>query len=415
MPNPPGNSPKDRRRPAPTIDLTATEVESRPVAWVEDEAKTDAPATGGNPPPPPPQGASRPGAAPPPWLPVAVGLAAGLLGALLVLLAAWLAGWPGGTATAGLDDRLARIEAQLGARPTAPAIDPAKVDDLASRLARAEAALARPATPDAALTNRLGAAEDLLKSFNQNIADLIRRGDEINATQRAIRERIDAHSATLAELARKAVTGAGIERAEVEALLGRIAALEAADRVLKEEIARNTDRAARLAVAAANLRAAVERGDGYAAELAAAKALGAPAQALAPLESFAASGLPSPAALARELSALTPDMTRLAGAVATTGEGVSFLDKLAANAEKLVRIRPADAPPGDEPRAIMLRAEQRAQTDPAAALAEIVKLEPQVRAPAAGWIKTVEARSAAVTAARRLADESARALTKASP
>lgn len=435
MPNPTSGSPTSgsnntvppggRRRPAPTIDLKATEVESRPVAW----AVTDDPAaeSTGEPagaasstgeaahdnPPPPPESLAR-GTAFPSWQPIAAGLASGVVGALLVLVIVWLSGSSGGDTTA-MNSRLARIEAQVNApRPATPSIDPAKLDELGARLNRIETAVAQPraSAPDPALANRLAVVEETLKVFNQNVADLNRRGDEINAGLREVRERIDSHSSALAELARKAVQGGGVERSEVDALLARLTAVEAVGRGLKEDIARSTDRPARLAVAASNLREAVERGAPFAAELTAVKSLGAPAASLTPLESFATSGLPSSSVLAREFSALTPELMRLAGT--TTGQG-GILDKLQANAERLVRIRPVDEPGGDDPRSLIARAELRAQTDPAAALTELNKLPPAIRAPAAAWAAKVEARNAALAAARRVADSASTALTRAAP
>ena len=70
----------------------------------------------------------------------------------------------------------------------------------------------------------------------------------------------------------------------------------------------------RLAVAAEALRAAVERGAPFQAELAAVKALGADAKATAQLEPFAAQGLTSAAELGRELTALMPALYRATGA-----------------------------------------------------------------------------------------------------
>ena len=60
---------------------------------------------------------------------------------------------------------------------------------------------------------------------------------------------------------------------------------------------------------------------------------------LAALEPFAKSGVPSAAALARELTALMP---ALAKAVGTAPRESGILDRLKANAERIVRVRPID-------------------------------------------------------------------------
>jgi hypothetical protein len=176
--------------------------------------------------------------------------------------------------------------------------------------------------------------------------------------------------------------------------------------------AAGSDRSARLAVAAAALRDAVERGDPFAAELAVVKPLASDTSLLAPLEPFAASGVPSIAVLGQELAAIIRPMLRAAGAPPRDG---SILDRLQANAEKLVRIRPVDEARGDDRSAILARIEQRAtHANISGVLAELAKLPPAVRAPAQAWIAKAEARNKAVEASRRLAADAIAAL-KATP
>ena len=137
----------------------------------------------------------------------------------------------------------------------------------------------------------------------------------------------------------------------------------------------------------------------FAAELAQAKSLGADDKALAPLEPFAATGVPTPAALAQELRALLPAMLKASGAQAPAG---GFLERLQANAGKLVRIRPVDAPAGDDASAVLARIEiDAANADIAAALADLGKLPDATRAPAQAWI--AQGASAPGRACRRAA------------
>ncbi|MBV9347585.1 MAG: hypothetical protein JO245_06375, partial [Pseudolabrys sp.] len=164
-----------------------------------------------------------------------------------------------------------------------------------------------------------------------------------------------------------------------------------------------------LALAAAGLRDAVIRGEPFAPRLAAVRALGADERKLAPLEPFAAAGLPSQAALASQLRALLPRLVEAADASTDT----KFLSRLQANAEKLVRIRPVDAPAGDDAAAILARIEVKAaRQDVAGAQEELAKLPANIRAPADPWIKQVSARQTALAAAQALAEESAVALGK---
>src|SRR5205085_4343483 len=113
------------------------------------------------------------------------------------------------------------------------------------------------------------------------------------------------NAAEAAKSASEAANKMEVQRSDFDALASRIMALESAVKGLAAATA-PVDRAARLTVAAEALRAAVERGAPYQAELTALHALGVDQTATAPLEPFAASGVPSTDALARELDALTP-------------------------------------------------------------------------------------------------------------
>ena len=157
------------------------------------------------------------------------------------------------------------------------------------------------------------------------------------------------------------------------------------------------------------LRDAVMQGAPFEAELAAVKSLGADDKALAALTPFAASGLPDDKALARELSALMPAMLRESGAQAPA----TFLERLQANADKLVRIRPVNAPPGKAPADVLARIEiDAANAKIAAALADLAKLPEKTRAPAQAWIEKAKARQAALAAAQALAVDTARGLAR---
>jgi hypothetical protein len=249
----------------------------------------------------------------------------------------------------------------------------------------------------------------------ETVSILGRRSDDIGVTAREARARVDTLAAALAELTQKVnrLGAPAIERRELEALASRVDAIERGEKAVEAELARRTDsgdRLLRLAVIAATLKGAVERGGPFAAELNAAKAFAPDAKTLAPLEPFAAAGVPTAAALARELSALAPALYQAAGAPAREG---SFLDKLQASAEKLVRVRPAEEIAGAEPAAVVSRAEAKAaRADLAGALAELAQLPAAARAPAEPWIKQAQARAAALEASRRFAADALVALGK---
>ena len=156
------------------------------------------------------------------------------------------------------------------------------------------------------------------------------------------------------------------------------------------------------------LRAAVERGEPFAQELAAAKPLVPDAAALSALEPFAAIGVPRAATLARELAQLTAPMLTAAGNAPRDG---GIIDRLQQNAERLVRIRPINETPGDDAATVIARAEAKAaHGDIVAALSELAQLPAPVRAPAQAWIKRAEAQVAALAAARRIAESAVGAL-----
>src|SRR5262249_26139840 len=194
--------------------------------------------------------------------------------------------------------------------------------------------------------------------------------------------------------------------AEIDTLMSRIATLEQNARALEQsaraseaELKRRAsapvdDARSRLAIVSMALRNAVESGAPFTAELSAAKALSADARAVATLEPLSSGGVPTASALGRELAGLMPAIWK----TSRTDEAPqgSFLERLQANAQKIVRIRPAGDVAGDEPDNVKARIEVRAEnSDIRGALAELAKLPPDARAPAKAWIAKADARSAA--------------------
>jgi hypothetical protein len=315
-----------------------------------------------------------------------------------------------------VEARVARLERQLSelaGRAPPPTVDVRVIDDLTGRLAKLEATVAglRPPALDPTLLNRIATVEGALKALDEKLGIVARRTDDISVIARDAREKADATAAALAELAQKVArlgtAGTG------DATDNRIATLERTAKAIEAELARRGigqagDRAVRLAVTAAALNAAAERGDPFATELAAAKALAGNPPVLAPLEPFAATGLPPVAALGRELQVLVPVLAQAAGAAPREG---GFLDRLQANAQRLVRIRPINEGPGDDPTTVLARIERyAAQGDIAAALTELAKLPAEAQSRVQAWTAKAQARMAAIAASRRFAAQSFAAL-----
>ena len=156
------------------------------------------------------------------------------------------------------------------------------------------------------------------------------------------------------------------------------------------------------------MRDAVTSGAPFAAELKVAQSLGADSKAIAALAPFAPHGVPSEKTLAHDLSALLPAMVKASG---TQKAPSDFLDRLQASAEKLVRVRPLDAPAGDDAAAVLARVElDAANADITSALADLGKLPDKIRDVAITWIARAKGRAAALAAARQIAADATRAI-----
>jgi hypothetical protein len=302
-----------------------------------------------------------------------------------------------------LDVRLAgaeRVVRELASRAPTAVADPKALEEVTRRVAKLEATPPSPAG-DPAFAARIAALEAEVKAMAATVASVGRRDEEVLAAARDARARADASAAALAELAQRIPAATAAERSALEALANRVTAVERS-----EKAAESGDRALRLALAATALNNAVERGDAFAAELATAKALGADAKLVAALEPFARSGVPSAATLARQFSELAPSLQ-------TSGVREGVLARLQVNAEKLIRIRRVDEPAGSDAAAVVARAEAKvSRGDIAGAVSELAQLPPDARGPAEAWIKSAQARIAAIDASRRLAADALSGLGK---
>jgi hypothetical protein len=298
----------------------------------------------------------------------------------------------------------------------------AAAPDLAARLDRIERTIeaqrAEP-KPGESLGSRVSELQAQTKSLADALAALTQRADQIAGTSQSAAKQADA--ALSAEAAAKSSSEAAgkneAQRNDLDALGGRIMALESSVKGLAAATAPLTssgadDRAARLTIAAETLRAAVERGAPFQAELAALQSLGVDAKKTEALDPFAASGVPSALALARELDALIPT---LQDAAEPQSADATFLDRLKTNAQKLVRITPVNAPTGSEPQDVIDRIRRdAAQNDIAAALTDINALPDSAKPLAAAFTKKAAARAAALAAVGQIAADALAALTQSS-
>jgi hypothetical protein len=280
--------------------------------------------------------------------------------------------------------------------------------DRSARLDKIERAIESQRT-EPAVGGRIAGVEAQAKSLGDGIAALQRRVDEIAASGQSAAKQADTalNAAAAAKSASEAANKMEVQRSDLDAVASRIMALESAVKGLAAATV-PVDRAARLTVAAEALRATVERGAPYQAELASLRALGVDEKTTAPLEPFAANGVPTAAALARELDALTQALQQ---ASQPEPGDATFLGRLKANAEKLVRITPAGAPVGSDPAAVVARIRfDAAHGDIDAALAAIDALPDSAKSLTAAWSKKAAAREAALAASRQIASDALAAL-----
>jgi hypothetical protein len=438
------------KRPAPTIEGTATEVTVEPAAEEAAEPKDEATAKTADEALAPPAGSEETGqtedteetaddeepaakaaSAPPPRGSrigsVLSHLTAGVLGGLVgagAIAFVWtylpVNQQPKTADLKPLENRLAALEAAPEAPDNGPEIAKmeARLDALESK---------KPETPPeiASLTDRVSKLEASLKSMaaaakeGSSVAGAAATSQQINRAEQRLDDKITtamaeaktANAASIAALKKdlaatdaklKALANAELGSGDASRLAPQIAALD--DRMSKLEsmlpsLADAVDqdatdtKAATLAIAFANLRAAIDAGRPYATELATLGALSPGNGDLGPLLDYDDEGIPTTAQLkvsfesARNaaLSTAAPDAT------------ASLADRLMASAESLVKVRRVDAQAeGDTPDAVLARAAAKLdQGDLAASVKEVETLKGSPGAAFADWLDQAKARLAA--------------------
>jgi len=378
MPEDEGPAPDSGRakRAPPTIDLEASEVsgETRKVGdGAQPERSSEAPSS-----PEPPAAAISA------WL---IAVVSGAVAAALVIGVGWMLGWPAVPAT-----------------PAASEINAAVIGDLGARVAAVESRTSKPATsaPDPASAARIEALEKSIASLRGEVAGARAQSEKLAAALNDVKAAPRDSSAPL----------------DLTDINARLAGLESATRAQSAEAVQQNAKPAddvplRRVVASALLDVLVRIGEPYSAALAAAKSLAANPDALQPLDGFAAKGVPSPAALSRDLLTLVPKLSPPAPENSTTGAGI--VDRLQAGAAKLVRIERTDTV-GNDRGAVVARATAAAlRNELAEARRELNALPPADRAAAQAWLDKCDARDAALAASRQFAAEAMAALAKPAP
>ncbi|AWM04315.1 COG4223 family protein [Bradyrhizobium amphicarpaeae] len=315
-----------------------------------------------------------------PWI---IAPFSGAVAAAVVIGVGWMLGWPA-----------------VQAPPAAPQVSSATVDALSGRVAAVEARAGKPAA-DPAMAARIDALEKSASSLRNDVANL--------------RTQLDKTASTLND----AKAAPRVATPDLAALSDRIAQLERAGKTERAELAQQGEKIAdaktmddkplRHVVAAALLDVAVRHGDAYESQLAAARSLAAKPDMLKPLDTFAASGIPTPVALSRELLNIVP---KLSPPVEAQTSGTGIVERLQAGASKLVRIERTDGV-GNDRGAIVARVTAAAlRNDFVEARRELKTLPEADRAPAQAWLDKADARDAALAASRKFADDAMADLVK---
>jgi hypothetical protein len=378
MPEDEGPAPDSGRakRAPPTIDLEASEVSGETRKAGEDaqpERISEEPSS------PEPLAAAISA-----WL---IAVVSGAVAAALVIGVGWMLGWPAVPAT-----------------PAATEINAAVIGDLGARVAAVESKTNKPATsaPDPASAARIEALEKSIASLRGEVASAHAQSEKLAAALNDV----------------KAAPRDSSVPPDLTDINARIAGLESATRAQSAEAVQQNAKPAddvplRRVVASALLDVLVRIGEPYSAALAAAKSLAPGPDALKPLDAFAAKGVPSPAALSRDLLTLVPKLSPPVPENSTTGAGI--VDRLQAGAAKLVRIERTDTV-GNDRGAVVARATAAAlRNELAEARRELNALPPADRAAAQAWLDKCDARDAALAASRQFAAEAMAALAKPAP
>lgn len=383
--------PQRPKRTPPTIDLEAKDISRKDEA---PEAAADEPADGTV----PESDTAAPETETPGPSAAEPSHRRGLLSAAALI--ALLAGALAGIAMAGIGARLGWLSPQ-SETPAVPLAERASVDALAARMRAVETKQASPAPFDSALAGRVGALE-------QGMTDLRKEFAALRAQQASVASAIE-------EL--KASPRAGETPAtapDLSAVTARLDQIEQATRALTAAAASPPkpaadDKPLRRVIAATLLEQTVRHGEPFAAALGAVKPFADPAS-LKPLEPFASTGVPTAHALCAELLTLVPAPASQLAADA------GFIDRLKAGAERLVRIRRTSPEAGDSRDAVLSRALAAARRDDlAAARQEVGSLAAADRGSLQAWLDKVDARDAALAAARRLVADASAVLGKPSP
>jgi hypothetical protein len=325
-----------------------------------------------------------------------VGAALGIA-ALFGLQAAHLLPAPGGssgTDTAALEGEISSLKSTLDELRASVAQAPAGSADLSGRLDALESAVASGST-SGDTAPALGEFNTRLQALSEKV-DGLTSGDgasgEVRQQIAGLSGRVDDMSGSLSDVqTRLGELGSRLDtldkgQSELStSLTGRI---EKAEQAI-EEPGREMEMAK--AIAVSGLKSAVDRGGPFASELEAFASVAPDNPAVSGLREFAATGVPTQGELVERF----PDAANvMIAAMDPVPENAGILDRLAASAKSMVKVRKVGDVEGDSTEAIAARLENQLRNgNLEAAVAEWNALPDQARAAAPEFGKGLIARA----------------------
>ena len=302
------------------------------------------------------------------------GLASGFAGGALALLAGAGLQWSAILPSFGNGAEIDALRQEIGLladKPAAPGIDQSVID----RLKSGQEALMKNFE---LLAADFSAAEEAMKSLAGEFAALKSSGGAASGDSAALTEKLAAFEAQLDAL-------------KSNDFSEKISEMQAQIAALKQSSGGQTGASSvAQAIAAAGLKAAIDRGGAFANELETFATVAPASPELEQLKNLAASGVPSKAELSAEFGKAADAML---AATQIVDPNAGLFARLAASAKSLVRSRPVGAIEGDTPDALVARMEVAvSKGDLDAALAEADKLPDAARAAGIGYLGRLTAR-----------------------
>ncbi len=253
----------------------------------------------------------------------------------------------------------------------------AEIDGLKQSVANLAAAPAPAAKPDSALTARVAALET-------TVANGVSSGGSTGAASGDADQKIATLTAQLSQLKAdlgKATQSQATSDAEVSKRL---------DDAEKKLSGPSQESAVARAIAAAALKAAIDRGGPFRPELETFANVAPDDPAVADLKSFAQTGVPSRADLIRQV---TDVATAIVATTQSSDPNQSWTDRLMSGAKSLVQVRPVGNVPGDSVDAIAARFEDKVKNgDLPGAVNEWNSLPETAKSASAAFKQSLEAR-----------------------